>query len=58
MGSSSYYLPVSFYFLCRVKLEMLRVVILSSLACNDIPPTNFVYKICEYMYVYLSERQV
>lgn len=38
---------------------MLRVVILSSLvACNDIPPTDFVYKICEYMYVYLSERQV
>lgn len=38
---------------------MLRVVILSSLvACNGIPPTNFEYKICEYMYVYLSERQV
>lgn len=55
------YLLVSFYLLCRVNLEMLRVAILSSLVALDgIPPspTNFEHKIYEYMYLHFSERQV
>lgn len=54
------YLLVSFYLLCRVNLEMLRVAIPSSLVALDgiPPPTNFEHKICEYMYLHFSERQV
>ena len=52
------YLLVSFYLLCRVNLEMLRVAILGGPRWHTPPATNFEHKICEYMYLHFSERQV